>query len=90
VSFAVMKPGTLLFAEPYDGDWSLDGRPPVRQLGLTCAFRSTGAQKTSRATGRIEYWNVYIVAGYALSALGLIACILMMFLHLRRKRVRND
>ncbi len=64
---------SVLLAEPYDGDWRMEGRAALPQLGTTCAFPVAAGAEGRNA---IRYVNPFITAGYALSGLGLALCVL--------------
>ena len=66
---------SVLFSEEYAADWRLNGKPPGRQLGVTCAFPLDGAG-TGRLT--VRYRNPYIIAGYAISFTGLLLCAILL------------
>jgi len=76
----------LLFAEPYDPRWQMNGNPAVQNLGVTCAF-SPGA---AGGTVTIVYRNPRLFVGYAISGLGLILCVILLALDALRSRQGKD
>jgi hypothetical protein len=80
------KKQTLLFAEPYDVNWRLGGEPAAQNLGVTSAF-SLGTQ-WGKVT--ITYRNTRLLAGYAVSGLGLILCVILLALDALKSRQGKD
>jgi hypothetical protein len=66
---------TALFSEPYDTGWRLDGRPPRSQAGVVCAFALEGA---GGSRIKITYRDTCLVAGYIVTAGGLLLCVLLL------------
>lgn len=78
------EPGdSLLFSEPYDSDWRLNGRSARAQLGTTCAFPLPAGEGGAMT---IVYMNPYIYLGYAASGLGLLLCVLFLAAGLAARR----
>jgi hypothetical protein len=74
----------MLAQRAYSTDWRMSGGIQARrQLGIVTAF-SVSESTVRQIT--ICYQNVYLVAGFAVSASGLLLCLVLIMLVLRKRR----
>ena len=78
---------TLLFAEPYDDGWRMEGAGdprPMKQLGIVTAFQLAAGATGERAV-TIRYRNTRLLVGYSVSAAALLLCVILILAEIMSK-----
>lgn len=82
------KASTLLFAEPFDSNWRMEGAgdpAPREQLGVVTAFQLPVGTSGPRAFS-IRYRDTLLLAAYSLSAAAVLLCVILVLREVVSKR----